>query len=184
MIKCVKQRSHVWMTLGLILLSGVNTLPAYGENSSPSTECPRAVARIGGIPMICADRDNFSKQAKQSGLQFSQSAQDKELYRSDALFPLPAKMIAVYNESKDLVIAQFIFPANDSKNSYKKIRLYIREQYGVAQRVAGYERSPQFEYKWKLKDGVAISFFKRAGQSQARLMYSVSHKARAYMANH
>lgn len=144
-------------------------------------KCKYAKAKLGDEPMVCHDRSSFVQKAKASGIYYRKSLGPKDVFDVPELFPLVAKMVSLYNDDDAMVMAQFIFPANDGNNSYRKIRVDLDKSYGVGKRVIGFERSPVFEYKWQLRDGVVISFKRRKGSSNARLTYSRPHMAKAFL---
>ena len=78
-------------------------------------------------------------------------------------------------------MAQCVFP-QDPADAYTKIRQQLDKRYGKGERKLGYERSDQFEFVWKTPDGVSIHFRRRGGESKARLTYSVTKRARAWLA--
>ena len=154
---------------------------AWSVASAEINRCRYAKAKLGQLPMVCHDRVSFSEEAKASGIYFKKSVGPKDVFDVPEMFPLVAKLVSLYNEDSKMVMAQFIFPANDAGNSYRKIRVDLDKNYGVGRRVVGYERSPLFEYRWQLTDGVVITFKRRKGSSHARLTYSRPHMARAFL---
>ncbi len=156
-------------------------LPADAWGEIDPIKCRYAQAKLGDEPMVCHDRTSFLEQANASGLYYRKSLGAKDVFDVPDLFPLVAKLVSLYNDDDVMVMAQFIFPANDADNSYRKIRLALDKKYGVGKRVVGFERSPVFEYKWHLRDGVVVSFKRRKGASNARLTYSRPHMARAFL---
>lgn len=168
----------VWLAwLGSMMLA---VSPAGWTEIDP-IKCKYAKAKLGNEPMVCHDRASFVKKAKASGIYFRKSLGPKDVFDVPELFPLVAKLVSLYNDDDVMVMAQYIFPANDVDNSYRKIRVELDKTYGVGKRVVGFERSPVFEYKWQLRDGVVISFKRRKGSSNARLTYSRPHMARAFL---
>jgi len=165
------------VTMVIVTVAGP---PAMAEAVDP-IKCRYAQAKLGTEPMVCHDRASFVAKAKQSGLYFRKSLGAKDVFDAPDVFPLVAKLVSLYNDDDVMVMAQYIFPANDAENSYRKIRVALDKQYGVGKRVVGFERSPVFEYKWHLRDGVVVSFKRRKGSSNARLTYSRPHMARAFL---
>lgn len=165
-----------WFVVTVVLLSF-----AVSSLAGAINQCKYAKAKLGDVPMVCHDRASFSKQAKASGMYFRKAIGPKDVFDVPELFPLVAKLVSLYNDDEKMVMAQFIFPANDASNSYKKIRVELDQTYGVGRRVVGFERSPVFEYRWQLRDGVVITFKRRKGSSYARLTYSRPHMARAFL---
>lgn len=164
------------LVLTLLMLWGA----AHVWSNEPF-RCKYAEAKLGDVPMICHDRASFSQLAQASGMVLQKSVGLKDIFDVPTLFPLVAKMISLYNEDRKMLMAQFIFPANDAENSYRKIRVILDRTYGVGRRLVGYERSPVFKYRWRLKDGVVITFNRRRGVSHARLTYSRPHMVRAFL---
>ena len=144
-------------------------------------DCPRAKIFIGDVPFLCAHRDSFSKQVESIQLNFQKSMGYKQIYQSDSMFALPTTAVGLFNDEGQLIMLQFIFPANDANNSYKDIRLQLDRELGTHKRTVGYEQSPKFEYKWNGSDGVRVTFKRKKGSSRARLTYSIPHKAKAFL---
>lgn len=149
--------------------------------ASTAPDCPRAKIYLGNTPFLCAHRDTFSQEVHALGLHFKKTLGFKQIYKTDTLFSLPATAVALFNEKGELVMLQYIFPANDSKNSYKGIRQQLDKELGTHKRIVGYERSPQFEFRWRGRDGVNITFKRKKNSSHARLTYSIPHKAKAFL---
>lgn len=167
------------LLLSYCLMAVIST--TVNASEIPSKKCKYAKAKLGHALMVCHSRASFSKQAKDSGIYFRKALGPKDVFDVPELFPLVSKLVSLYNDDDVMVMAQFIFPANDASNSYRKIRVELDKEYGVGKRIVGFERSPMFEYKWRLKDGVVISFKRRKGSSNARLTYSRPHMAKAFL---
>lgn len=159
-------------TTGMLFLS----LQAIGQDS-----CSQAKVYIGDVPFICAQRDEFAQGVKSAHLNFKKTLGYKQIYETKRMFALPATAVSLFNRDSELVMLQFIFPANNPANGYKDIRKQMDQTYGAHTRVVGYELSPKFEYRWVLKDGVKITFKRRRGSIRARLTYSLPLKAKAFL---
>ena len=163
----------------LIVFIGLTTTSPAGL--SATLTCPYAQAKLGDVHMVCHKRKAFAKEARASGILYRKSSGSRDVFDVPELFPLAAKMISLYNDEQQMVMAQYIFPANDAQNSYKKIRMQLDREYGLGRRVVGDERSREVECKWRCKDGVVIRFKRKKGAPAARLTYSRPHMARAVL---
>ena len=143
--------------------------------------CAHAKVYIGDIPFVCAQRDEFAQGVKSAHLNFKKTLGYKQIYETQRMFTLPATAVSLFNHDGELVMLQFIFPANNAANAYKNIRKQLDQTHGMHKRIVGYELSPKFEYRWSLKDGVKITFKRRKGSSRARLTYSLPQKAKAFL---
>ena len=162
----------LFATTGMLFLS----IQAVSQDS-----CSRAKVYIGDVPFICAQRDEFSKGVKSAHLNFKKTLGYKQIYETQTMFALPATAVSLFNHDGELVMLQFIFPANNFANGYKNIRKQLDKEHGVHKRIVGYELSPKFEYRWTQKDGVKITFKRRRGSTRARLTYSLPQKAKAFL---
>lgn len=156
-------------------------LTAWSVLINAAADCPRARIYLGDTPFLCAHRDTFSQEIHALGLHFKKTVGFKQIYKTETQFSLPATAVALFNDKGDLVMLQYIFPANDSGNSYKSIRLQLDQELGTHKRIVGYERSPLFEYRWSALDGVRVTFKRKKNSSHARLTYSIPHKAKAFL---
>lgn len=168
------------MTL-LNRLSQFLVLSVFSVASVASSLCDRANVYIGEQPFICTYRQVLSHALSKEGYEWQKSIGYKDVYRVEDVFPINATLVTLFNDQDELLMAQYIFEANTSDNAYKQIRMKLDHDYGQYKRAKGYELSPSFEFVWYSKDGVRIRFYRKNGNSRARLTFNQPHKTKAFL---
>lgn len=153
----------------------------FSSSLLAQTFCGRATTFISELPFICSSRQSWLEGLQASGYEFQRSLGQKDVFATEETYALPATLVSLFNQKNELLMAQYIFPANTSGNAYKKIRQQVDDQFGRYKRVRGSELESRFEFVWFMQDGVRIRFQRKKGQRQARLTFNLPHKTKAYL---
>lgn len=153
----------------------------FSSSLVAQTFCGRAKTFISELPFICTSRQSWSEGLLADGYEFQRTLGHKDVFYVAEKYPLPATLVSLFNSRDELLMAQYIFPANTSGNAYRRIREQIDDVYGSYKRSKGSELEKRFEFIWFMQDGVRIRFQRKSGQREARLTFNLPHKTKAYL---